>query len=207
VGCLGAAPGLPPAGAVDVIAVVSGSCSPVTAAQIAWARADGFALYRLDIPCLLDASTRAAEVEGAVSAAAAALARGASPLVYSAQGPDDLAVTGFAASAAAAGLSREAAATLVGEALASVMRQLLDLVPTLRRIVVAGGDSSGAVASELDIAALGVVAALAPGAPLCRAWSDLPRRDGLEIVLKGGQMGAADFFGLARSGAGAMAAR
>ena len=38
------------------------------------------------------------------------------------------------------------------------------------------------------------------GAPLCRAWSQDLRRDGLEIVLKGGQMGAKNFFGLARDG-------
>ncbi|MBN3728963.1 four-carbon acid sugar kinase family protein, partial [Burkholderia sp. Ac-20379] len=43
-------------------------------------------------------------------------------------------------------------------------------------------------------------AGMAPGAPLCRAWSDNPARDGLEIVLKGGQMGAASFFGSVREG-------
>ena len=74
-------------------------------------------------------------------------------------------------------------------------RALLDRVPALRRIVVAGGDSSGAVAGALDIAALSVEAGLAPGGPLCRAWSEQPQRDGLQIVLKGGQIGGADFFG------------
>ena len=39
------------------------------------------------------------------------------------------------------------------------------------------------------------IAGIAPGAPLCRAWSQRPDRDGLEIVLKGGQMGAPGFFG------------
>ena len=79
------------------------------------------------------------------------------------------------------------------------MERLLDRAhPT--RIVVAGGDSSGEVASALDIEALTVTAGLSPGAPLCRAWSTKADRDGLEIVLKGGQIGQADFFGLARSG-------
>jgi uncharacterized protein YgbK (DUF1537 family) len=45
-----------------------------------------------------------------------------------------------------------------------------------------------------------VAAGLAPGAPLCRAWSALPRRDGLEIVLKGGQMGTPSFFASVRAG-------
>ena len=69
-----------------------------------------------------------------------------------------------------------------------------------RRVVVAGGDSSGEVASALGIDALTVVSGLAPGAPLCRAWSSDARRDSLEIALKGGQMGDADFFGVARDG-------
>jgi uncharacterized protein YgbK (DUF1537 family) len=79
------------------------------------------------------------------------------------------------------------------------MRRLLDRVP-LRRVVVAGGDSSGEVASALGIEALSVQAGMAPGAPLCRAWSNLASRDGLEIVLKGGQIGPASFFGAVREG-------
>jgi uncharacterized protein YgbK (DUF1537 family) len=66
--------------------------------------------------------------------------------------------------------------------------------------VVAGGDSSGAVGSHLGIRALTVEAGMAPGAPLCRAWSDHPKRDGLQVVLKGGQMGSPSFYGQVRSG-------
>jgi len=51
-----------------------------------------------------------------------------------------------------------------------------------------------------------VLAGLAPGAPLCRAWSSSARRDGLEIVLKGGQMGGPAFFGTVRDGTGPGAA-
>ena len=127
--------------------------------------------------------------------ASAALRRGVSPLVYSAEGPDDRAVLGFDAQARAAGLTRGDAAQRVGLALAEVMRRLLDRHPALKRVVVAGGDSAGAVAGALDIAALSVIAGIAPGVPLCRAWSQRPDRDGLEIVLKGGQMGAPGFFG------------
>ena len=130
-----------------------------------------------------------------MAVASAALRRGASPLVYSAEGPDDPAVLGFDAQARKAGLTRGDAAQRVGLALAEVMRRLLDRHPALRRVVVAGGDSAGAVAGALDIAALSVIAGIAPGAPLCRAWSQRPDRDGLEIVLKGGQMGAPGFFG------------
>jgi uncharacterized protein YgbK (DUF1537 family) len=188
-GLLPAQPGLPVAAPVDRIAVVSGSCSPITAAQIARAGQQGLGCERLDLPRLFD--TPEAEIERAVGASLELLARGQSPLVYSAAGPDDPAVLSFDA----------AAAEQVGRGLAEVMRRLLDRAPQrLTRIAVAGGDSSGAVASALDIAALSVVAGLAPGAPLCRAWSDNAARDGLEIVLKGGQMGGTDFFADVRRG-------
>ena len=52
----------------------------------------------------------------------------------------------------------------------------------------------------LGIDALTAIAPLAPGAPLCRAHAARPDRDGLEIVLKGGQVGAPDFFVAARRG-------
>jgi len=108
-------------------------------------------------------------------------------------------VIGFNAIARDAGLSRADAARRVGTTLAEVMRRLLDRVP-LRRVVVAGGDSSGEVASALDIQALTVAAGMAPGSPLCRVWSPVKARDGLEIVLKGGQIGDASFFGAVREG-------
>lgn len=187
-GLLPAQPGLPVAAPVDRIAAVSGSCSPLTAAQIARAAQQGFGCERLDLPRLL--ASPEAEIERAVAAALKALAEGQSPLVYSAAGPDDPAVLAFDA----------AAAEQVGRGLAELMRRLLGRAPGLTRIAVAGGDSSGAVASALDIAALSVVAGLAPGAPLCRAWSDHAARDGLEIVLKGGQMGGAEFFADVRQG-------
>ncbi len=188
------------AGAAGRVAAVSGSCSPITARQIERAADCGYATLRLDTARLLSPQGDQA-VADVVDAACVALARGRSPLVYSALGPDDPTVRGFDAAAQAAGLSRAEAASRTGEALAQVMRRLLDRTPDLRRIAVAGGDSSGDVASELGIHALTVAASLAPGAPLCRAWSDDPRRDGLEIVLKGGQMGGPDFFAAVRDGA------
>ena len=200
-GWLPARPSLPEAASVPAIAVVSGSCSPATAAQIGWARANGFAVHRLQVPPLLAGIGEAeAEIERTVALAVEALRGGRSPLVHSAEGPDDPAVTGFAALTVAAKRDPRDAAAAIGRALAEVMRRLLDRVPTLRRVVVAGGDSSGEVASGLGLTALTVAAGLAPGAPLCTGWSDRPERDGLQIVLKGGQMGGESFFGAVRDG-------
>lgn len=199
-GLLPAVPSLPKTTAVNCIAVVSGSCSPMSGAQIDWANSQSsFHTVRLDIASCLKAETWPDEVERLVSDAVAQIEQGVSPVVYSAKGPDDAAVTGFDAVAQAAGLSREQAASKIGKTLAEVMRQILDR-SAVRRIVVAGGDSSGAVASHLGIRALTVASALAPGAPLCRAWSTEARRDGLEIALKGGQLGVVYFYGSVRDG-------
>ena len=64
----------------------------------------------------------------------------------------------------------------------------------IRRLVIAGGDTSSLAVKSLDIWGLSYRAALVPGAPLCRTHSDDPRLDGLDIVLKGGQMGPVGFF-------------
>ncbi|RCW72954.1 3-oxo-isoapionate kinase OiaK [Pseudorhodoferax soli] len=201
-GLLPAPAPLPSAAPAGRIAAVSGSCSPVTARQIEQAEADGFAILRLDLARALGSDAQA-ELARVLAAAGAALDQGTSPLIYTARGPDDPAVQAFDAMAANAGLSRAEAGQRTGELLAATMRALLERVPALRRIAVAGGDSSGEVAAALGITALTVAAGLAPGAPLCRAWSADARRDGLEIVLKGGQMGTPGFFASVRDGTAA----
>ncbi|HEV7256170.1 MAG TPA: four-carbon acid sugar kinase family protein [Bosea sp. (in: a-proteobacteria)] len=83
----------------------------------------------------------------------------------------------------------EGVALATGRLLRGIMEQAL-----IRRLVVAGGDTSSLAVQSLDIWGLSYRAALVPGAPLCRTHSDDPRLDGLDIILKGGQMGPVDFF-------------
>lgn len=198
-GLIPATPSLPVATAVPCIAVVSGSCSPMSATQIQWARANGFATERLDIAKCLDSQQVDAEIARLVQRALASIAQNISPIVFSAEGPDDPAVLNFDATAAAAQMPKSDATARIGQVLAEVMRQILD-GSNIRRIVVAGGDSSGAVGSHLGIRALTVDAGMAPGVPLCRAWSDDAKRDGLQVALKGGQLGGPSFYGQVRAG-------
>jgi 3-oxoisoapionate kinase len=188
-----------PAPGVDRIAVVSGSCSPTTAAQIAWGRSNGFEPIRLDAARTVG-DDAAAEAARCASEALSAIGRGLDPLVFSAEGPADAALEEVDAAIQSRNLKPGEAARLIGGALADVMRQILTAIP-LRRIAVAGGDTSGDVASGLGIFALTALAPLAPGSPLCRCWSDQPGRSGLEIALKGGQVGSPSFFGAVRAGA------
>jgi uncharacterized protein YgbK (DUF1537 family) len=69
-----------------------------------------------------------------------------------------------------------------------------DVEDQVSRVVVAGGDTSSHAVAALDIWGLSYRAAMVQGAPLCRVHSDDPRLDGLDIILKGGQMGPPSFF-------------
>jgi uncharacterized protein YgbK (DUF1537 family) len=64
----------------------------------------------------------------------------------------------------------------------------------VRRIVIAGGDTSSHAGRRLGVDALTFISHLAPGAPLCRTWSHETDRQDLEIVFKGGQCGREDFL-------------
>jgi uncharacterized protein YgbK (DUF1537 family) len=74
-----------------------------------------------------------------------------------------------------------------------LLARVLALAP-LARVGVAGGDTSSHAVQALDAWGLSYLAALGPGTALCRLHSEKPSLDGLEIMLKGGQMGAADVF-------------
>ena len=81
---------------------------------------------------------------------------------------------------------------VLAEATGKILRAVLERA-NIHRVAVAGGDTSSYIADELDIQAVEMIAPAAPGAPLCRVYSEGPL-DGLEIVFKGGQMGGQDFF-------------
>ena len=80
-------------------------------------------------------------------------------------------------------------AKATGGFLGSVLRR-----SKLHRIGIAGGDTSSYAIGALDIWGLTHAGDLAAGAPLCRARSNDPALDGLEVMLKGGQMGPNDIF-------------
>ena len=172
------APALRPAAATDRLIVLSGSCSPTTARQIRRSRQQGFDAYRLQGPEPWGAQTRKA---------LEALSRGESVVLYSALGPETHSKNGE--------YGEE-----FGAALGERLRELL-MVSGVRRIVIAGGDTATRVVKQLGLGALTFVASMAPGAPLCRAHAPGSSLDGLELVLKGGQVGSDDFFAQVRDGA------
>lgn len=186
-------------GAVDRLACVSGSVCPVTADQIAHAQAHGFAAIRLDAARLVDAAALASEIERVAAAMLHHLGEGRDAIAFSAAGADDPAVAALRTAAATAGVSIETVNERIGTALGRILERTV-LTARLSRAVVSGGDTSGRAVSVLGIDALTAIAPLAPGAPLCRALSERPEFDGLELALKGGQVGGPDFFVAAKTG-------
>jgi uncharacterized protein YgbK (DUF1537 family) len=85
----------------------------------------------------------------------------------------------------------------LGRLLGRIAGRILDAA-SFRRVVVAGGDTSGAVARQLGISSLKFISQLAPGAPWCRVTSMHPAIDGAAFAFKGGQVGRDDFFVTAR---------
>lgn len=166
----------PPDGATGraQLLVVSGSRSARTAEQIRYAVSVGWVAFEVDEP--------------AVRRKAVDAFRGGAAGVVVHTGGD----TGRAAT--------DMLGTL-GETLARIVREVVQRTE-VRRVVVAGGDTSGRVLRELGVTAL----ELAPGADrlgtgvaLCTTNAADRELTGLEILLKGGQIGPPDLFELARN--------
>ena len=178
---------------------MSGSVSPVTASQIAYATSHGFAGIRIKPEEAVDERAWQAEIERATGEALRALGAGQDPLVYSAAGPGDPAVAALREAVAASGAASEVINDRIGSGLGRVLDALVRKA-RLPRVVISGGDTSGHAAAMLGIDALTAIAPVAPGSPLCRAHALDPARDGLQIALKGGQVGGDDFFCAVREG-------
>jgi uncharacterized protein YgbK (DUF1537 family) len=186
---------LPPIHPADPVVVVSGSASPVTARQIGFALEHGFRQIALDTSAMLDPGRMDEMRLDLARNARAIVDAGHSVVVHTALGPADPRIH-------ATQLARQSTPPVetLGRELGFLLREILEDT-TVSRIVIIGGDTSTHVARALGIKALEVVCSSAPGAPLCRAHSADPRIDGLEIVVKGGQVGGTRYLPETRDGA------
>ncbi len=83
--------------------------------------------------------------------------------------------------------------------LAGLARRVLKETP-VKRVLVAGGDTSGRIARELGIESMEMIGELTRGSPLVRVVAPNSPADGIEMTFKGGQIGAVDFFSLVQNG-------
>jgi uncharacterized protein YgbK (DUF1537 family) len=178
---------------VDRLVVVSGSCSPNTEIQIQWSLERGFVGIPIGAQALVSAETRISARDQLLKQALRELSEGHSIVLYTALASKDSArAREIAAAESSFGLT-------LGEQLGILLRELL-LRSGVRRVAIAGGDTSSYIGRQLSIEALTMASPLVRGAPLCRAHSDEPTLDGLELIFKGGQVGAEDCFGRVREG-------
>jgi uncharacterized protein YgbK (DUF1537 family) len=159
------------------VLVLAGSLSPVTARQVAAARS--FDTVWLD--ALLLARRDAATLERHAQDIARGLAGGRNVLACTRHVEQQL--------RPATEVDAQALAGAGGDLLAKV----LAMAP-LRRVGIAGGDTSSHGVQALDAWGLSYVADMGAGASLCRVHSDDAALEGMEIMLKGGQMGSDDVF-------------
>ena len=161
-------------------AVISGSCSRATNGQVAQFLSQGLPAFALDPISLCDGDEA---IERALEWARPKL--GATPLlVYSTAAPDGLRQVQEQLGVAHAG-------ELVERALARIACGLVQA--GVGQLVVAGGETSGAVVQALGITQLQIGGQIDPGVPWCAAKSPIAG-GALHVALKSGNFGTPDFF-------------
>ena len=157
-------------------AVLSGSCSTATNAQVAHWLSSGRPALRIDALQLAAGVPLAAQ---ALAWAEPQLAR-APVLIYATAAADEV-------KAAQQQLGVERAGAWVEHCLAEIATGLHER--GVRRLVIAGGETSGAVVQALQVQRLRVGAPIDPGVP----WTQAEGRP-LLLALKSGNFGSVDFF-------------
>lgn len=171
-------------------AVVSGSCSQATRAQVAHVKAQGWPCKALDVRALVAGGDAAIEAmsQEAVEWAKRLLPKGP-VLIYSTDEPEVVKAVQDQWGSLKAGHAVE-------QALARVASGLVQA--GVGQLVVAGGETSGACVQSLAVTQLQIGAQIDPGVPWCHAR--LPRSAGaaagrgLHLSLKSGNFGSEDFF-------------
>ncbi|NQV98134.1 MAG: four-carbon acid sugar kinase family protein [Rhodospirillales bacterium] len=198
-GLIAAPPPLQPVTPAAQIAVVSGSCSPVTEQQINQASRSGFTALPIDVSLSPFEKQWGQECERVIKVASEVLAQGLSPIVYTARGPRDPSIPALRDAIARSGRQPGQVNKDIGIGLGNILDQLISKAG-LSRVGIAGGDTSSFAAQQLGLYAVTAKYLLSPGASVLVGHADNPSRDGLEISLKGGQMGEAGYFADLRDG-------
>ena len=161
-------------------AVLAGSCSRATLGQIGTAR-DHVPTLELDALATPDAAALARQARDWM----AGKLDTARPIVIAAS------ATPERVAALQDKLGRDAAGALVEHAMAQIAADLV--AAGVRRLVIAGGETSGSVVQRLGVHSLRIGAEIDPGVPWTYATPDAAP-GGMLLALKSGNFGARDFF-------------
>ncbi len=161
-------------------AVLSGSCSQATLAQLAYMKARA-PVFTIDPLAAADGRKVADE-----ALAWAGDRLGDEPILFAASAPPDQ------VAAVQAKLGREAAGTLIEGIMAEIAQGIV--ARGVRRLVVAGGETAGAVVQALGVTGLRIGRQIDPGVPWTVSLPVTPGEPALALALKSGNFGAPDFF-------------
>jgi uncharacterized protein YgbK (DUF1537 family) len=157
--------------------ILAGSCSEATRGQVRRAVDAGIPAFRVDPLAIASGRLAAADIVSWAMAQPAARP----VLIYSSDEPANV-------RAVQAELGRERAGALIERELAAAARELVGRGFT--QLIVAGGETAGAVVNALGVKAIAIGAEIDPGVPWTKSLDDR----GLVLALKSGNFGAPDFF-------------
>lgn len=162
---------------IDAVTIIlSGSCSAMTNVQVAAYIGSGAPSYQLD-PLTLTQSGPQAVLDWLAQQDLAA-----APLIYATADPASV-------KAAQVKLGVAEVGTLIERTLAACAVAARDA--GARRIIVAGGETSGAVTKALEVTQLDIATEIAPGVPWTYCVSDGAQ---IALALKSGNFGSETFF-------------
>ena len=173
--------------------VVSGSCSPVTSGQISYAISHGFKEIAIDTEKLAQEGMSTELIEAYVQEAVQYIDNTLDVILHTSRGNDDPRVEKSDQIFKSKGIAKTETSVLYGTVLGRIIKLIAERT-SVKRVVIAGGDTSSHAARAMGIEAVEMIAPLAPGAPLCRAFAPGSKTDGLELNFKGGQVGKEDYF-------------
>jgi len=162
-------------------AVLSGSCSDATQGQVAYMIGAGFSAFMINP---LAAAAGQNVTEQALSWAADKL--GDKPILFAATAPPE------SVAEVQQKLGRERAGALVENIIAAIAAGLV--ARGVRRLVVAGGETAGAVVQALGVTGLRIGRQIDPGVPWTVSLPGNSDQPPLALALKSGNFGAPDFF-------------
>jgi len=156
--------------------ILSGSCSTMTQAQVVRAKNKFPSFYLDPIQLVNDHDLVENTIQWALEQS-----KHDSVLIYTTSSPEK--VKEFQNL-----LGGEKAGNLVEDSLKKIAKSLAE--SGIRKFVIAGGETSGSIVTELKVTTMQIGAEIAPGVP----WMVSPGNEPLALALKSGNFGSPDFF-------------
>lgn len=174
--------------------VIAGSCSEATLGQNRYALGRGFYGLKMNAPNVVGTEggeRHHDEVEKTVGEARKQLQLGKNVLIYSVSDKEDLMRTKDIG--LKLGLNDVQVGEIIANANAEIAKALVD-DEHINKLIVAGGETSGAVCRKLKLIGLYVGKQINPGVPLCLTISEEREYAGMLLSLKSGNFGSPDFY-------------